>query len=130
MRTNAVLELMDLESAVDNRVAFERLRAEAEGARDRMPPSMMADYLFKVGEGLARFGKVARAREVLNEGLRQSELSGLNAWYFKIERTLLSLGSGSTDTREPKLPASAGLSELPAVQEVALGLREYALSTA
>lgn len=130
VRTNAVLELMDLESAVDNRVAFERLRAEAEGARDRMPPSMMADYLFKVGEGLARFGKVARAREVLNEGLRQSELSGLNAWYFKIERTLLSLGSGSTDTREPKLPASAGLSELPAVQEVALGLREYALSTA
>lgn len=130
VRTNAVLELMDLESAVDNRVAFERLRAEAEGARDRMPPSMMADYLFKVGEGLARFGKVARAREVLNEGLRQSERSGLNAWYFKIERTLLSLGSGSTDTREPKLPASAGLSELPAVQEVALGLREYALSTA
>lgn len=130
VRTNAVLELMDLESAVDNRVAFERLRAEAEGARDRMPPSMMADYLFKVGEGLARFGKVARAREVLKEGLRQSELSGLNAWYFKIERTLLSLGSGSTDTREPKLPASAGLSELPAVQEVALGLREYALSTA
>ena len=130
VRTNAVLELMDLESAVDNRVAFERLRAEAEGARDRMPPSMLADYLFKVGEGLARFGKVARAREVLNEGLRLSELSGLNAWYFKIERTLLSLGSGSTDTREPKLPASAGLSELPAVQEVALGLREYALSTA
>jgi hypothetical protein len=130
VRTNAILELMDLESAVDNRVAFERLRAEAEGARDRMPPSMMADYLFKVGEGLARFGKVARAREVLNEGLRLSELRGLNAWYFKIERTLLSLGSGSTDTREPKLPASAGLSELPAVQEVALGLREYALSTA
>jgi len=35
-----------------------------------------------------------------------------------------------TDTREPKLPASAGLSELPAVQEVALGLREYALTNA
>jgi tetratricopeptide (TPR) repeat protein len=130
VRTNALLELMDLESEADNRVAFERLRAEADSARDRMPPSMLADYLFKVGEGLARFGKVARAREVLNEGLRVSESSGLNAWYFKMERTLLALGSDSTDTRESKRPAVAGLSELPAVQEVALGLREYALSTA
>jgi tetratricopeptide (TPR) repeat protein len=130
VRTNAILELMDLESGADNRVAFERLRAEAESARDRMPPSMLADYLFKLGEGLARFGKVARARETLQEGLRLTEARGLNAWYFKIERTLRSLESGLTDTREPKLPAPAGISELPAVQEVALGLREYALSTA
>ena len=130
VRTNAVLELMDLESGVDNRVAFERLRGQAESVRDRMPPSMTADYLFKVGVGLARFGKAARAREILSEGLRGSEASGLNAWYFKIERTLQSLGSGSTDTREPKLPVSAGLSDLPGVQEVELGLREYALTSA
>ena len=71
VRTNAILELMELESGVDNRVAFERLRAEAESVRERMPPSMTADYLYKVGVGLARFGKVARAREVLSEGLRQ-----------------------------------------------------------
>jgi tetratricopeptide (TPR) repeat protein len=130
VRTNAVLELMDLESGVDNRVAFERLRVQADSVRERMPPSMGADYLYKVGIGLARFGKTARAREILSEGLRCSEASGLNAWYFKIERTLQSLGSCLTDPREPKLPASAGLSELPAVQEVALGLREYALTNA
>ena len=94
VRTNAMLELMELESGVDNRVAFERLRAEAESVRERMPPSMMADYLYKVGVGLARFGKVARAREVLSEGLRRSEASGLNAWYFRIERTLQNLTSG------------------------------------
>ena len=130
VRTNAVLELMELESGVDNRVAFERLRAEAESVRERMPPSMMADYLYKVGVGLARFGKVARAREVLSEGLRHSEANGLNAWYFRIERTLQNLASDvAAATREPKLP-STGLSELPAVQEVALGLREYALSGA
>jgi tetratricopeptide (TPR) repeat protein len=129
VRTNAILELMELESGVDNRVAFERLRAEADTVRERMPPSMTADYLYKVGVGLARFGKVARAREVLSEGLRRSEANGLNAWYFRIERTLQNLTSGAADaTREPKLPASANLSELPAVQEVALGLREYALS--
>ena len=131
VRTNAILELMDLESGVDNRVAFERLRSEAESARDRMPPSMKADYLYKVGVGLARFGRVTRAREVLSEGLRHAEANALNAWYFRIERTLQNLTGGvAADTREPKLPAPAGVSELPAVQEVALGLREYALSTA
>jgi hypothetical protein len=130
VRTNAVLELMELESGVDNRVAFERLRAEAESVRERMPPSMMADYLYKVGVGLGRFGKVARAREVLSQGLRHSEANGLNAWYFRIERSLQNLASDvAAATREPKLP-STGLSELPAVQEVALGLREYALSGA
>ncbi|HVL18022.1 MAG TPA: hypothetical protein VM387_08495 [Gemmatimonadales bacterium] len=131
VRTNAILELMELESGVDNRVAFERLRAEAETVRERMPPSMKADYLYKVGVGLARFSKVARAREVLSDGLRLSEANGLNAWYFRIERALQNLASGAADAiREPKLPAQAGLSELPAVQEVALGLREYALSGA
>ena len=131
VRTNAILELMELESEVDNRVAFERLRAEAESVRERMPPSMKADYLYKVGVGLARFSKVARAREVLSDGLRLSEANGLNAWYFRIERALQNLASGAADAiREPKLPAQAGLSELPAVQEVALGLREYALSGA
>jgi hypothetical protein len=131
VRTNAILELMELESGVDNRVAFERLRAEAETVRERMPPSMKADYLYKVGVGLARFSKVARAREVLSDGLRLSEANGLNAWYFRIERALQNLASGAADAiREPKLPAPSGLSELPAVQEVALGLREYALSGA
>ena len=122
---------MELESGADNRVAFERLRAEAESVRERMPPSMTADYLYKMGVGLARFGKTARAREVLSEGLRSSEASGLNAWYFRIERTLQSLTSGAAaDTRQATLPAPAGLSDLPAVQDVALGLREYALTGA
>jgi hypothetical protein len=122
---------MELESGADNRVAFERLRAEAESVRERMPPSMTADYLYKLGVGLARFGKTARAREVLSEGLRSSEASGLNAWYFRIERTLQGLTSGvAADVRQAALPASAGLSDLPAVQDVALGLREYALTGA
>ncbi|MGH7580738.1 MAG: hypothetical protein ACREM9_11240, partial [Gemmatimonadales bacterium] len=60
VRTNAVLELMDVESAVGNRVAFERRRAEAEGSRDRMPPSMAADFQFKAGVGMSRFGRLKR----------------------------------------------------------------------
>ena len=107
-----------------------RMRASARISR-RMPPSMKADYLYKVGVGLVRFGKVARAREVLIEGQRLSEANSLNAWYFRFERAVQNLTSGGSDAaREPELPTTTGLSELPAVQEVALGLREYALSGA
>ena len=45
VRTNALLELMELESSVGDRMAFERRRAEAEKAQSRMPPSMLADLL-------------------------------------------------------------------------------------
>lgn len=131
VRMNAVLELMDLESGVDNRVAFERLRAEAEGARERMTPTMVADFHYKCGVGLARFGKLGRARDALTEGLRMSEANGLNAWYFRFERMLQRLDeSADCETREPKLLVDAGVSDSPAIQEVALGLREYALTTA
>ena len=68
VRLNAVLELMDMESAAGNRMAFERRRNEGEAARSRMPPSMLADFLFKSGVGLARFGQIARARELLLAG--------------------------------------------------------------
>ncbi len=131
VRMNALLELMDLESQADNRVAFERLRAEAESVRERMTPSMLADFMYKSGVGLARFGRLTRAGDVLTEGLRLTEANGLNAWYFRFERTLQGLsGCGLCDPQASQPLAPAGLSDSPAIQEVALGLREYALSTA
>lgn len=131
VRMNALLELMDLESQADNRVAFERLRAEAESIRERMTPSMLADFMYKSGVGLARFGRLTRARDVLTEGLRLTEANGLNAWYFRFERTLQGLsGCALCDPQGTQPLAPAGLSDSPAIQEVALGLREYALSTA
>jgi tetratricopeptide (TPR) repeat protein len=126
VRTNAVLELMELESLVGNQVAFQRRRAQAEEARDRMAPSMTCDFLFKSGSALARFGRQARARALLLQGQHLAELHQLHAWYFRFERVLSELGSD--DAREPEAaPRKAGLSELPAIQEVAVGLREYAL---
>jgi tetratricopeptide (TPR) repeat protein len=91
VRTNALLELMDLESRVGNRLAFERRRSEGEALRERMPPSMTADFLYKAGTGLARFGRQKRAQEILQAGLRLSEEHHLNAWYFKFERELVAL---------------------------------------
>jgi hypothetical protein len=129
IRTNAVLELMDLESKVGNRLAFERRRAEAEAMRDRMPPSMAADYQFKAGLGLARFGKQKRAEEFLQVGLRLAEEHHLNAWYFRFERELASLQAGErVAALEPSLSTPTTGPSSPAVEEVAVGLREYALA--
>jgi tetratricopeptide (TPR) repeat protein len=127
VRTNALLELMELESMLGNRVAFERRRAEAGELRERMPPSMLADYHFKLGVGLARFGQFSRARSVLTAGLQLSEVHRINTWYFRFERVLANLSE--CEIREPEHATVAGLTGSPAVQEVAVGLREYACLT-
>jgi tetratricopeptide (TPR) repeat protein len=123
VRANALLELMDLESALGNRVAFERCRAALNETRERLSPSMATDYQFKLGTGFARFGQMARAREALTAGLALSEAHRLNAWYFKIDQALEELSAIpehdiKPQPAEPVHPAVVG--------EVMLGLREYA----
>lgn len=127
VRTNAILELMDLESSVGSRVSFERCRAAAEEFRVRMSPSMSVDYHYKVGMGLARFGQATRARAALKAGLGLAEHHKLNAWVFKIEQALEQLAGPS---EPPVYKQASELSEAPAVREMEMGLREYALSTA
>ena len=122
VRTNALLELMELESSVGDRMAFERRRAEAEKVQSRMPPSMLTDYYYKAGMGLARFGQTARGRQLLTAGLALAETHQLNAWYFRCEKVLANL----TDCESPEPATHPGLGELPAVRAVAVGLREYA----
>jgi hypothetical protein len=126
VRTNAMLELMDMESSVFNRVAFERRRAEADRLSDRMPPSMLSDFHFKAGVGLARFGQISRAQSLLRAGLALSETHKLNAWYFRFEGTLAELAKG--EPREPERATDSGWKDSPALNEVAVGLREYAAS--
>jgi hypothetical protein len=127
VRTNALLELMDLESAAGNRMAFQRRRTEVEEGRDRMPPSMVADYYFKAGTGLARFGQAARARELLTTGMGVAEEHNLNTWFFRFERVLAGLETGKAP--EPHRPQPAVATWSPAVEEVTIGLREYASLT-
>lgn len=124
VRLNAVLELMDMESAVGNRMAFERRRAEGEAARTRMPPSMLADFYFKAGVGLARFGQFVRARDLLLAGQAHSENHRLNSWFFRFEQTIANLSG--CELRELDLTPSAEV-DPPAIREVAIGLRDFAL---
>jgi len=132
VRTNAVLELMELESCVGNQMAFERRRAQAQEVRDRMPPSMVADFLFKSGIGLTRFGRLKRATDLLSEGLHLAEEHRLNLWYFRFEKELNALkvlaANASLGARQPESATSTTYVESAVVEEVALGLREYSLS--
>lgn len=127
VRTNAILELMDLESSVGDRMAFERRRGEAEDMCEQMPPSMLADFHYKSAVGLARFGQGARARGLLEAGRALSETHRLNAWYFRFDRTLKELSEGGAG--EPERANESDWSNTPALKEVAVGLREYASST-
>jgi hypothetical protein len=127
VRTNALLELMELESAAGNRMAFERRRVAVEEVRERMPPSMLADLHFKSGVGWARFAQVSRARDMLTAGLQLSETHRLNAWYFRFERVLAGLSGCGPHESDRATPSA--FHDAPAVEEVAVGLREYALLT-
>jgi tetratricopeptide (TPR) repeat protein len=124
VRANAALELMDLESSVGNRVAFERYRGVAEQYSSRMSPRMSVDYQYKVGVGLARFGQMPRAQATLTSALELAEVHGLNGWYFKIEKALKELTERNTEPSHPR--QASELSEAPAVREMEIGLREYA----
>jgi len=122
-RANAALELMDLESSIGNRVAFERCRSAVSEVRDRLPPSAATDYQFKLGTGLARFGQSGRAREALEQAMALAEMHRLNTWYFKIEKALEQIPEFQAIEAPQEVAES---SQRSVVEEVMLGLREYA----
>jgi len=122
VKTNARLELMELESATGNRVAFERQRTELRTEMPRMPPSMAVDFRYKTGVGLARFGQTARAQEAWADGKRMAEAHRLNEWYFRLERMITNLEGCSASP----LPALEAAAPPAAIADLAAGLRAYA----
>jgi tetratricopeptide (TPR) repeat protein len=125
VRSNALLELMDLESTVGNRVSFERCRSMIEQNVERLPPSIATDYQFKLGTGFMRFEQMTRARSALLAGLQLAESHKLNTYYFRIEQALTQLAEPRL---EPVAAVPSELSEAPAILDMEMGLREYALS--
>lgn len=121
VKTNARIELMELESIAGNRVAFERHRAELRDAVSRMPPSMTIDFRCKTGLGFARFGQPTRAREAWADGMRLAEAHHLNEWYFRLERMCTNLETVSAPMPKPE-PATPPA----AIADMAAGLRAYA----
>jgi tetratricopeptide (TPR) repeat protein len=129
IRANTCIEMMEMESALGNRLAFERNRQEALALASRMPPSMSIDFRYRVGIGFARFGKDARARAMFREALDIAEQHKLNEWYFRVDRVLRNLEL-CEECEELKTAAAEAIDLAPAVIEVSSGLRELATAGA
>ena len=63
----ARLELLELASALDDRVAFERHRLELRAWDGRLPPGAQVEFLLRAALGLARFEQPGRAWQHLEE---------------------------------------------------------------
>jgi hypothetical protein len=115
---------MQVESAVGNRIAFERRRQQVKPFVDRMAPSTAVDYRYKSAVGLARFGQLEHARSFAKEALSLAEQYKLNEWYFRLERMLEELQTNTSSDLEVQAPAEADVT--PAVLQMTEGLREFA----
>lgn len=125
VRTNALLELLDLESQSGDRLAFERRRQGAALVVERMPPSMALDFAYKSGIGLVRFGNLERGRRQLVEAQRLAELHRLNEWYFRLDSVLANL-NGCGPSHVPATAEPLAVEHEPAVWAMAAGLKAFA----
>jgi hypothetical protein len=83
---NASIELMHCASFRRDRVGFERWRERALDHFDEALPNIRADYHFKVGIGLARFGNYVKAEAQMRQALEIATAHGLHEFVFRIER--------------------------------------------
>ena len=127
VRANALLELMDLESSVGNRVAFERYgpRRRSTGpdvtAACRWTTSTSSEW------GWRRFGQTRRARTALHAAWSWPSGTGSMPGISGSSRHSKQLAERG---QEPPPRQPSELSEAPAVREMEVGLREYALALA
>jgi len=123
-RTNAIIELLGVASAVGDELGFRRYMREAEERLEAMPPSMAVDFHYQAGVGMARFDHLTRARKFLATASKLAEEHGLNTWYFKVERVLRGLAV-CADV-DPTSAVEDTPWDTSALIEVTSGLREFA----
>jgi tetratricopeptide (TPR) repeat protein len=121
---NALIELMYLASARGDRVGFERWRERAAGSEPQMPANIRVDFYLKLGIGVARFGHLTRAADILRTARALAAEHGLHEFEFRVERVQAGLPaceheleSCSASDREPQC-------DLEPVREVAASLAQ------
>lgn len=86
LRAQALVELMALEVACGDELAFERLRHEL--AQTSLPAAVTTLFHARVACGLARFGRVAAARRWVSGAARIADRAALSAWLLELDRRL------------------------------------------
>ncbi len=109
VRTNTVLELLELSAIARDRVSFERWRQDLMQLRPNLTSEQLVDLELKLGTGFAHFGRLARAEEHLQNALRLAEEYGMGERIFHCERRLQEL--------EERRAAPAAAAALPPDQQ-------------
>lgn len=125
VRHNALIGLMELESACGNELGFRRRADLARRAVEQMPPSMATDFHYNLGIGWARFGRLARARAALGEAARLAAAHGLHQWSFRVEQVAAGLDAAMAECAAVSHQPAAGP---PALEPVAAGIRAFAMA--
>jgi len=99
VRINTMLELLDVASAIGDRVGFERCRRELDGLREVMRPDAHVDLRIKLGSGLAAFGLRERGKVLLQEAVQLAEAHQLNAYLFQAEQLMNDFAATASEAK-------------------------------
>ena len=112
VRTNTVLELLELSAIVGDRVSFERWRRELTRRRQELNSEQLVDFELKLGTGFARLSRLAQAEQHVQIALKLAEEFGMGERIFHCERQLRELQEHRvTTTDDAALPDSQWDSE-------------------
>lgn len=121
----ARLELLELASALDDRVAFERHRLELRAWGGRLPPRVMVEFLLRAALGLARFGQRSRAWQHFEEARLVAERHGLGEAGGRLAQARARLDDPALDGRRFPIDATSSW-ECHEIAEVAEALQRHA----
>jgi hypothetical protein len=85
-RWQALVELMALEAAAGNEVAFTRIRQEL--AASPLPAPVATLYQARTAWGLARFGRFAAASRCARGALHDADAAQVREWLLELDREL------------------------------------------
>ena len=83
-RARALLELLLVEAAAGDRVAFTRTRQMLRAHEHWLPPELAVEAHHRSAQGLRQLGQAAAAREAMAEALRVAEAHRLHEWYDRL----------------------------------------------
>jgi len=124
IRTNTLLELLELSSLVQDRVGFARWLRELDEVQEQLPPHERVDLEIKVGAGLAGFGQMREGMEHLARGVSLAEEFKLGPQLFLAETLLAEITAGKAKpVASPPQPSSTDNVEFQSTIDGVFALR-------
>jgi tetratricopeptide (TPR) repeat protein len=126
VRTNTVLELLELSATVQDRVSFERWRQELTERRQELNPEQLVDFELKLGTGFANLSRSKKAEEHVENALALAEEYGMGERIFHCERQLQELRERRETTADVAALPEAQWNDEPGVLDTVARLDSLA----